>query len=120
MFERACLRISPKTQETDPVCHAFLTDTGFYQLLTRIDASIAEEVRARGCDCGGVLHSARYPRKPRGVRGALDASYESRLREHGVKLIEGESPPADDVIAPRRAAALARLRLFGRKGAASY
>jgi hypothetical protein len=61
------------------VCHAFLTDTSFYQLLTRIDESLAEEVRARGCGCGGRLHSARYPRKPRGLRSALDASYESRL-----------------------------------------
>jgi hypothetical protein len=61
------------------VCHAFLTDTKFYQLLTRIDESIAEEARARGCDCGGVLHSARYRRKPRGLRSALDSSYESRL-----------------------------------------
>jgi len=65
--------------ETDPVCHAFLTDTDFYQLLTRIDESIAEEVSERGCDCGGVLHSARYPRKPRGIRSALDSNYESRL-----------------------------------------
>jgi hypothetical protein len=61
------------------VCHAFLTDTNFYQLLFQIDESIAEEVSARGCDCGGVLHSARYPRKPRGIRSALDCSYESRL-----------------------------------------
>ena len=61
------------------MCHAFLTNTNFYQLLTRIDESIAEEVLARGCDCGGVLHSARYPRKPRGIRSALDSSYESRL-----------------------------------------
>ena len=61
------------------MCHAFLTDANFYQLLFQIDESIAEEVGARGCDCGGVLHSARYPRKPRGVRSALDASYESRL-----------------------------------------
>jgi hypothetical protein len=61
------------------VCHAFLTDTSFYQLLTRIDESIAEEVRARGCGCGGRLHSARYPRKPRGLRSALNESYESRL-----------------------------------------
>jgi hypothetical protein len=61
------------------VCHAFLTDTNFYQLLFQIDESIAEEVSARGCDCGGVLHSARYPRKPRGIRSALDSSYESRL-----------------------------------------
>ena len=61
------------------MCHAFLTDTNFYQLLTRIDESIAEEVSERGCDCGGVLHSARYPRKPRGIRSALDSNYESRL-----------------------------------------
>jgi hypothetical protein len=62
------------------VCHAFLTDANFYQLLTRIDEAIAEEVRAGGCRCGGRLHSARYPRKPRGLRSALDASYERRLR----------------------------------------
>jgi hypothetical protein len=61
------------------VCHAFVTDTNFYQLLTRIDESIAEEVRSRGCHCGGRLHSARYPRKPRGLRSALDDAYESRL-----------------------------------------
>jgi hypothetical protein len=65
--------------EAGPVCHAFLTDTNFYQLLFQIDESIAEEVSARGCDCGGALHSARYPRKPRGIRSALDCSYESRL-----------------------------------------
>ena len=65
--------------ETDAVCHAFLTETSFYQLLTRIDESIAEEVRTRGCGCGGRLHSARYPRKPRALRSALDSSYESRL-----------------------------------------
>ena len=61
------------------MCHAFLTDTNFYQLLFRIDQSIAEEVRERGCECGGVLHAAPYPRKPRGVRSALDDSYQSRL-----------------------------------------
>ena len=65
--------------ETDPVCHAFLTDTNFYQLLFQIDQSIAKEVRERGCECGGALHAAPYPRKPRGVRSALDDSYQSRL-----------------------------------------
>ena len=61
------------------MCHAFLADAKFYELLFRIDESIADEVRVRGCSCGGVLHSARYPRKPRGIRYALGASYESRL-----------------------------------------
>jgi hypothetical protein len=61
------------------VCHAFLTDANFYRLLFQIDESLAEEVRTRGCDCGGRLHSARYPRKPRGIRSALDASDARRL-----------------------------------------
>lgn len=61
------------------MCHAFLTDTNFYQLLFQIDQSIAEEVREHGCDCGGVLHAAPYPRKPRGIRSALDESHQSRL-----------------------------------------
>ena len=66
--------------ETDRVCHAFLADANFYQLLFRIDSSIAEEVREHGCECGGVLHAAPYPRKPRGIRSALEeASYQSRL-----------------------------------------
>jgi hypothetical protein len=61
------------------VCHAFLTDTNFYQLLFRIDQSIAEGVRERGCECGGALHAAPYPRKPRGIRSALDESHQRRL-----------------------------------------
>ena len=65
--------------ETDPVCHAFLTDANFYELLFQIDESIAAEVRARGCSCGGQLHRALYPRKPRSIRCALDESYQSRL-----------------------------------------
>jgi hypothetical protein len=62
------------------VCHAFLNDSRFYQFLFRIDQEIAARVQAEGCPhCGGVLHSARYPRKPRGIRGVLDESYQSRL-----------------------------------------
>lgn len=61
------------------MCQGFLSDTRFYELLFRIDQSIAEEVRAAGCACGGALHSARYPRKPRGIRQALDERYATRL-----------------------------------------
>ena len=61
------------------MCHAFFNDSRFYQFLFRIDQDIAAEVQAGGCFCGGVLHSARYPRKPRGMRCALDESYETRL-----------------------------------------
>lgn len=66
--------------ETYTVCHAFLDDARFYLLLTYIDQDIAAEVRAGGCSCGGVLHSACYPRKPRGVpRSLLGDDYTSRL-----------------------------------------
>ena len=62
------------------MCHAFLSDARFYQLLFRIDQDLANEVQTGGCRfCGGTLHSARYPRKPRGVRTALDATYDTRL-----------------------------------------
>jgi hypothetical protein len=43
-----------------------LRDWNFYALLERADEERAAEVRAAGCRCGGRLHSARYPRKPRG------------------------------------------------------
>jgi hypothetical protein len=66
---------------------ALLADGRLYALLQRFDEELAGEQRAGGCPrCGGVLHSARYPRKPRGYV-ALDAQYSFRLsfccaREH--------------------------------------
>ena len=62
------------------MCHSFLSDSRFYQLLFQMDQELAVAVQTGGCCfCGGVLHSARYPRKPRGLRWALDESYETRL-----------------------------------------
>ncbi len=61
------------------MCHAFLSDSRFYRFLFEIDQDVAAQVRAGGCSCGGVLHSARYPRKPRGVCISLGESYETRL-----------------------------------------
>ncbi len=44
-----------------------LADTRFHELLLTIDRDLADTCRAEGCEqCGGRLHSARYPRKPRG------------------------------------------------------
>jgi hypothetical protein len=46
---------------------ALLADGRLYQLLQRFDDDLAAEQHAGGClICGAVLHSARYPRKPRG------------------------------------------------------
>ena len=62
------------------MCHAFFSDASFYRFLFQVDGEIAREVQAAGCPhCGGVLHSARYPRKPRGLREVLDAHYTTRL-----------------------------------------
>lgn len=44
-----------------------LNDASFYRQLSRFDEDLAEQARRKGCSCGGKLHSARYPRKPRGV-----------------------------------------------------
>ena len=56
-----------KNEETRPVCHTLLHDPKLYTLLIEADVERAARVRAAGCACGGVLHSARYPRKPRGI-----------------------------------------------------
>lgn len=58
---------------------ALLADGRLYQILQRFDDDLAAEQRAGGCPrCGGVLHSARYPRKPRGLVGRLSLEYERR------------------------------------------
>lgn len=46
--------------------HTLLQDPNFYHLLYRIDQDLAAEVQVKGCRCGGKLHVADYPRKPRG------------------------------------------------------
>jgi len=66
---------------TLPMCHSFLGTASFWSLLFRIDEDLAAQARAAGCaSCGGVLHSARYPRKPRGLAGwLLGDEYARRL-----------------------------------------
>ena len=62
--------------ETCRVCHILLHDPKLLSLLTEADEERAARVRAAGCFCGGVLHSARYPRKPRGIpRELREVSY---------------------------------------------
>jgi hypothetical protein len=61
------------------VCHALLQDPNFFRLLLRIDEELACEVHAGRCECGGVLHRANYPRKPRGCLHEVRAEFESRF-----------------------------------------
>jgi hypothetical protein len=61
------------------VCHATLHDPKLFSFLLLIDQDLAAQAQAAGCACGGVLHSARYPRKPRGAPRELLDQYRSRL-----------------------------------------
>ena len=59
---------------------AVLSDARFHELLLAFDQDLASSARAAGCGrCGGVLHSARFPRKPRGAPADLGAAYDQRL-----------------------------------------
>jgi hypothetical protein len=66
-------------EETNPVCHALLQDPKFLTLLLRIDHEFAAQCRTDGCPCGGDLHRADYPRKPRGCPRSMRGEYSSRL-----------------------------------------
>lgn len=63
------------------MCHAVLGSSTFWSFLLLLDHDLAADARVAGClFCGGALHSARYPRKPRGVeRSVLGVAYETRL-----------------------------------------
>ena len=61
------------------MCHALLQDPKFLTLLLRIDCEFAAQCRSDGCPCGGNLHRADYPRKPRGCPRSMRAEYSSRL-----------------------------------------
>jgi len=56
-----------------------LGDVRLFELLGQIDEDLARQARERGCRCGGRLHRACYPRKPRGGPVGLSAQYERRL-----------------------------------------
>ena len=61
-----------------------LADASFHELLLTIDRDLADTCRAEGClACGGRLHSARYPRKPRGrpqtLAGRLGPEHDRRF-----------------------------------------
>ena len=61
------------------MCHALLYDPKFLALLLRIDHDLAARTRADGCPCGGALHRADYPRKPRGCPVEVRDDHSSRL-----------------------------------------
>ena len=56
-----------------------LGSSSFFTLLLRLDEETAAQAREVGCSCGGVLHSARYARKPRGGPEGLGPEHAMRL-----------------------------------------
>lgn len=61
------------------MCHALLESPTFFALLLHIDEELAEAAQEGGCPaCGGVLHQADYPRKPRGCPRSWRAAFARR------------------------------------------
>ena len=64
--------------ETIKVCHTLLQSPRFFQLLLQIDTELASQMHATPCACGGVLHRANYPRKPRACPREIRHAFVSR------------------------------------------
>jgi hypothetical protein len=65
---------------THPLYRDLLADATFHQLLLACDGDLADIARAGRCGlCGGTLHSACYPRKPRGRPCRLGPEHDRRF-----------------------------------------
>lgn len=82
--------------------HKLLADARFYAELLRIDRDLARAVEGARCPCGGPLHTADYPRRPRG--GPAD------LEGHGRRFSF-----CCGVMGCRRRATPPSVRFFGRR-----
>ena len=59
--------------------HDLPRDANFWAFLFSIHRALADSPRQKACPCGGRLHCANYPRKPRGGGDDLPEQYGSRL-----------------------------------------
>jgi hypothetical protein len=63
-----------------PLYQALLAEARFHELLLAFDRDLAGTARGAGCaSCNGVLHSARYRRKPRGRLCQLAGEHDWRF-----------------------------------------
>jgi len=60
-------------------CPALPRGVSFWSFLLSIDQELAARTRQDGCACGGRLHRADYPRRPRGCPDSLPDEYHRRL-----------------------------------------
>lgn len=81
--------------------HELSPDAKFHSLLQLIDQDIAKQTQEAGCDCGGPLHKASYPRSPFGLLAFLRGLYERRLSFCCGKCRKRRTPPS--------------VRFFGRR-----
>ena len=66
-----------------------LTKSSLYPILRALDETIAREAQQRGCPCGGPLHRACYPRKPRGAAPEVEDDPAYRRRWSFCCAVEG-------------------------------
>ena len=59
--------------------HDLFRNASFWSFLFTVDEDLAATTKKQGCLCGGRLHRANYPRKPRGGCEKLPDSYSRRL-----------------------------------------
>jgi hypothetical protein len=59
--------------------HELPRNASFWGFLFDVDRDLAEKARREKCPCGGRLHRANYPRKPRGGGQDLPQEYGFRL-----------------------------------------
>ncbi len=59
--------------------HELPRGASFWRFLLSIDQDLAGTVRQKVCSCGGRLHQADYPRKPRGSGEKLPPEYRYRF-----------------------------------------
>ena len=59
--------------------HRLLREADFWEFLLTVDQDLADAACQEGCSCGGRLHCAKYPRKPRGGPADLPPKYGYRL-----------------------------------------
>ncbi len=57
-----------------------ITRSSLYPIIRALDETIAKEAQKRGCPCGGPLHRACYPRKPRGAAPEVEGDPAYRFR----------------------------------------
>lgn len=96
------------------MCHALISDIKFFQQLVQIDRDLAEQARLQGCPCGGVLHQAHFPRKPRScLREVLD-DFSSRFSFCCDRCRRRVTPPSVRFLGRRVHLALAVVLLSDR------